>query len=153
LAAWREWEQADPFSGLNRYSGALPILFVRLLGFGAPWFSLRLLDVALNALALVFLAAWLARRHAASAIRGWALPFVATLPLFLVSSRHSVETAIFGPLLAFAGLFLLERGGRLAAFAGGVAWGLAAYNHVLWAFVPLSLALAWVCVYRRMPSL
>lgn len=153
LAARRQWEQADPFSGLNRYSGALPILFLRLLGPGAPWFSLRLLDVLLNALALVFLAAWLARRHAAPAIRGWALPLMATLPLFLVSSRHSVETAIFGPLLAFSGLYLLERGGRLAVFGAGVAWGLAAYNHVLWAFVPASLALAWACVYRRVPPL
>jgi len=153
LVAWRHWEQADPFSGLSRYTGALPIWFVRLLGSGAPWFSLRALDVVLNGLALVLLAGWLRRRHAIAAIRGWALPFVATLPHFLVSARHGVETAIFGPVLVFSGLFLLARGGRGAVFAAGLAWSLAAYNHALWAFVPASLALAWACVYRSVPSL
>ncbi|HTQ06996.1 MAG TPA: hypothetical protein VMI54_24225 [Polyangiaceae bacterium] len=153
LAGWRQWEQADPFSGLNRYSGALPILFARLVGFDAPWFSLRLLDVFANGLALVLLSAWLRRRHAARSLRGWALPFVATVPLFAISSRHAVETAIFGPLLTFAGLFLLELGGGRAVFGAGLAWGLAAYNHVLWAFVPVTLALAWVAVYRRLPAL
>ena len=67
--------------------------------------------------------------------------------------RNGIEIAMFGPLLAILGLYLAMLPGRVAVFAAGVVWGIASYNHLLGAFVPVSFALAFVLVYRRLPSL
>lgn len=152
LAAWGQYPRADPLSGMTRYSGVLPILLVELFGGDKPWILLRMVGAVCNGLALLLISRWLYRRYPVRAIRGWTLPLFGTLPVFLIFSRNAIEVAMFGPLLTAAGLYVLSLDNSWSTYAAGVFWGLAAYNHVLWAFVPISIALAWLVVYRRRPA-
>jgi hypothetical protein len=151
LSAWGQTPRADPLSGMTRYSGVLPILVIEAFGRRAPWILLRLVGVSCNALALLVVHQWLRRRHPIRAIRGWAVPLLATTPVCLIFSRNATETAMLGPLLTVVGFFWLSLGKRWSPSAAGVVWGIAAYNHVLWAFVPISALGAWFAVYRRIP--
>jgi hypothetical protein len=151
LAARGVWQPADPLSGMTRYSGALPVLLLRLTSTEAGVLVLRCTSVACNGLALLLLVRILRRVVAPAALRGWALPLLATLPVWLVMVRNGIELAMFTPLLTVLGLCLLLSQRSLPAFAAGVAWGVLAYSHLLGFFGPLSLGLAWVCLARRVP--
>jgi hypothetical protein len=153
MAARGVWQPADPLSGMTRYSGALPVLLLWWTSTEAGVAVLRWTSVACNGLALCLLIRVLRRVVAPAALRGWALPLLATLPVWLVMVRNGIELAMFTPLLTVLGLYLLLSRRWLPAFFAGVSWGLLAYSHLLGLFGPLSLGLSWLCLARRLPPL
>ncbi len=144
---------ADPLSGMTRYAGPFPVWLLQFAGPEAGWLVLRGASIACNFAAIVLLARILARLAAGRRLEIWALPLIASLPIWFVFMREGIEIAMFGPLLAILGLELVMRENRVPVFAGGVVWGVATYNHLLGAFGPLSLALAFALVHRRLPRL
>ena len=153
LAARGQWAPADPLSGMTRYSGPFPVWLLRIARSGTELGVLRGMSVVCNCGALVLLWRILVQLAPGRTAEPWALPLIASLPIWLVFVRNGIEIAMFGPLLAILGLYLAMQPGLGAAFAGGVAWGVASYNHLLGAFVPISFAFAFVLVYWRLPRL
>ncbi len=153
LSARGEWPPADPLSGMTRYTGPFPVLLLKLMAGRGEWLLLRGVGVACNALTLVLLARWLRRRYPTEATFGWAVPLLGTVPVWLIHSRSGIEPTMFLPLLGVLGTYLVTLGTRSATFVAGLAWGIGAYNHVLGAFIPIGIALAWLIVYRGLPAL
>ena len=63
--------------------------------------------------------------------RVWALPLIATSPVWLIVTRTGIEVGMFTPLLGVLGLYLLMLRTPWAAFGAGVSWGLLVYNHLI----------------------
>lgn len=148
-AARGEWPTQNPLSGMTGYTAQFPILILRAFGPGAGLPVLRGASIAAHSALLGVLALLLRDRFARHALAGWALPLVATCPIWLISARIGIEVTMFNALFVLAGLYFLTRGGRWWAFAGGVSWGLAVYNHLLGLWGVLAVAGAWLLVYRR----
>jgi hypothetical protein len=153
ISARGQWPPANPLSGIVSHVGPFPTLLLELFGTRYGLWVLRLASVALNGLTLYLIGAILRRFHPARVLAGWALPLIATAPVWLVFTRTGFEISIFTPVLSVLGLYLLLRGGRWAAFGAGLSWGLLVYNHLLGLYFPCSLALAWLLVYRRLPGI
>jgi hypothetical protein len=153
VSARGEWPPADPFSGMTRYAGPFPVLLLEWLGTKHGLGVLRGTGMLCNGLALLTLFGILGKLHPLRILRVWAWALVATVPVWLIYTRQGVEFAMFGPLLALLGLYLLLVGSRWAAFGAGVCWGLLGYNHPIGGFAIASLAASYVLVYRRLPSL
>jgi len=144
-----QWPTANPLSGMTSYTAQFPILILRAFGPGAGLPVLRGASIAAHAALLVVLALLLRGRFARRALAGWALPVVATCPVWLISARIGIEVTMFNALFVLAGLYFFTRPGRWWAFAGGLSWGLAVYNHLLGLWGVLAVAGAWLIVYRR----
>ena len=153
VAARGQWPPANPLSGMSSYTGALPVLWLRLFGEGATILALRSASVLAHALLLLLVARMLRERYAARTLAGWALPLVATCPAWLLLIRTGIEVTMFTAPLAVLGLYLLGRGGRGSRLAGGLAWGLLIYNHLLGLWAVLAMTAAWLVVYGRPRSL
>lgn len=144
-----EWPTANPLSGMTSYTAQFPILILRAFGPSAGLPVLRGASVAAHAALLSVLALLLRDRFTKHALAGWALPVVATCPVWLISVRIGIEVTMFNALFVLAGLYFFTRGGRWWAFAGGLSWGLAVYNHLLGLWGVVAVAVAWLLVYRR----
>jgi hypothetical protein len=151
ISARGQWEPENPFSGMTAYSGAFPRWLLMLTGTRHGVAVLRVTSVLANGTALVLSGLVLRRLYPREALRGWALPLLATTPIWLVTARHALEVLSFTPLLCFLSLYLLLRQRPWAAFGAGVSWGLLIYNHLIGACFPLSIALSWLVVYRKKP--
>lgn len=153
LAARDQWLPANPLSGMTSYSGPFPVVVLRLAGTEHGVLILRAASVAANGLALVLIGAMLRRILPGRAQSVWALPLIATSPVWLIVLRTGIEVVMFTPLLVVLGLYLFLRGTRAAAFAAGLSWGLCVYNHLIGACFPLAITLAWLITYRRWPPI
>jgi hypothetical protein len=128
------------------------VLLLELFGTEAGVWVLRGASVLANGALLVVLALWLRRSYPARTL-AWALPLLATTPIWLVTLRTGIEVTMLTPLLGALGLYLLWRGSPRAAFAAGLAWGLLVYSHLIGLAFPVAVALGWLLVYRRLPPL
>ncbi len=153
LSTRGQWESDNPLSGLTSYAGPFPLLLLKLFGTNSGLLVLRVASLLANGLTLVLLAVMLGHLYPARVLRCWALPLIATTPVWLVTIRTAFEISIFTPLLSVLGLFLLTLGAGWSAFAAGLSWGLLVYNHLIGAYFPMSLLLAWLVVYRRLPRI
>jgi hypothetical protein len=151
LAADYEWTPANPFSGLSPYSGPFPRLLLAAFPFADGLAVLRVASVVCNGIALVLLGLIFRRVYPQVAQYAWSLVLVATTPAWLAGLRLGFEVAMFTPLFAVLGLYLLMRQTPWAAFGAGLSWGLGMYNHPIGACFPLSVAVAWLVVHRRRP--
>ena len=143
----------NPLSGMTAYSGPFPRWLLSALGSHAGIGALRGTAVLANAVTLFLVGRILQRLVPREALRGWALPLIATTPVWLVTTRHALEVLAFSPLLSVLGLYLLMRQTRWAAFAAGVSWGLLVYNHLIGICFPVAVAIAWLLVYWRRPPI
>jgi hypothetical protein len=148
-AARGKWPTANPLSGMTSYTAQFPILILRAFGSSAGLLVLRAGSIAAHAALLLVLALLLRELFTRRALAGWALPLIATSPAWLIPARIGIEVTMFNALFVMAGLYFLTRPRRLWAFAGGLSWGLAIYNHLLGVWGVLSVAGAWLLVYRR----
>jgi hypothetical protein len=153
LAVDYEWQPANPLSGLSPYSGPFPRLLLKAFPFASGLAVLRVASVVCNGIALVLIGLILRRLYPRAAQYAWSLPLVATTPAWLAVLRPGFEIAIFTPLFAVLGLYLLLLQKRWATFAAGLSWGLSVYNHVIGACFPASVAVGWLLAYRRRPPL
>jgi hypothetical protein len=153
LSARGEWPPDNPLSGMTSYAGPFPVLLLRVFGTNAGLWVLRAAGVLANAALLVVLASLLRRLHPARSILRWALPLLATTPVWLVTLRTGIEVTMFTPLCSVLGLYLLVLRTPHAAFAAGLVWGLLVYSHVIGLAFPVAVAAAWFAVYRRLPPL
>jgi hypothetical protein len=153
LSARGEWPPDNPLSGMTSYAGPFPVLLLEVFGTDVGLWGLRAAGVLANAALLLVLAALLRRLYPARSILSWALPVLATTPVWLVTLRTGIEVTMFTPLCSVLGLYLLVLGSRRAAFAAGLVWGLLVYNHVIGLAFPVAVAAAWLAVYRRFPPL
>jgi hypothetical protein len=153
LSARGEWPPIDPLSGMTRYAGPFPVLLLERLGTANGLGVLRGAGVVCNGLALLTLFAILVRLTPGRALGAWAFGLVATVPVWLVFTREGIELAMFGPLLALLGIYLLLHEVRWATFGAGVSWGLLSYNHPIGAFVFVGLGAGFWLVHRRLPAL
>jgi hypothetical protein len=148
MSASGQVERANPLSGMSSYTAPLPILLVQLLGPEHGLLALRGASVLANGSTLVLIALLLRGLFSARALRGWALPLIATCPVWLIVMRTGIEIAMFTPLLALLGVYLFSRGTSRAVLGAGVAWGLLLYNHLIGIWVLASLALAWLVAFH-----
>jgi hypothetical protein len=148
ISASGQVERANPLSGMSSYTAPFPILLVQLFGPQRGLLVLRGASVLANGSMLVLIARMLRGLFSARALRGWALPLIATCPVWLIVMRTGIEIAMFTPLLSVLGLYLFSRGTSRAALGAGVAWGLLLYNHLIGIWVLGSLALAWLVAFR-----
>lgn len=153
LSARGEWPPVNPLSGMTPYAGPFPVLLLQLLGTERGVMVLRVTSLAANAATLVSLGLMLRRACPRARDAVWALPLLATAPVWLVVLRTGIEVAMFMPLLVVLGLQLALRRTRAAEFAAGLAWGLAIYSHVIAACFVAAIALAAWRVLRRQPLL
>jgi hypothetical protein len=153
VSARGEWPPADPLSGMTRYAGPFPVLLLQGLGTERGLLVLRGTGMLCNGLALLTLFAILGKLHGRRELGAWSWALVATVPVWLIYARQGVEFAMFGPLLALLGVYLLLLGTGWAAFLAGVCWGLLAYNHPIGAFAFVSLGISYRLVYGRLPAL
>jgi hypothetical protein len=153
LSAQGQWPPENPLSGMTSYSGPFPVLLLELFGADYALYVLRGASVLANAAMLVCIGLMLRRLYPANVLAAWALPVIATCPVWLVVMRTGIDVAMFTPPLAVLGLYLCMRGTRWAAFAAGLSWGLLIYNHLLGLWFPVSIALAWLMAYWRLPNL
>lgn len=144
-----QWPPANPLSGMSSYTGVFPVLLLRLFGTSSGLLVLRGASVVANGIAFVLIVLMLRRQYAPRAL-GWALPLIATCPVWLVAQRTGIEVTMFTTPLCVLGLYLFTRGAGWWAFAAGVAWGLLVYNHLLGTWALASFGLAWIVVYRRL---
>ncbi|HTV19733.1 MAG TPA: hypothetical protein VMG12_13705, partial [Polyangiaceae bacterium] len=112
---------------------------------------LRVASVVANGTALILIASMLRRAWPRASDAAWALPFLATTPVWLVVMRTGIEVTMFMPLLIVLGLFLFLRRTPRAEFAGGFVWGVAVYSHVIAACFAVGIALAAWRTERRVP--
>jgi hypothetical protein len=153
LAARGQWSPHDPLSGMTSYAGPFPVLLLEWFGTEQGVSILRGASVVSNASALVLLGLLLRRLYPGRGHVAWALPMIATCPVWLVVMRTGIEVVMFTPLLVLLGLYLFSLGTRWAAFAGGLTWGLMVYNHLVGACFALALVLAWRIAHRGWPAL
>jgi hypothetical protein len=145
------WPAANPLSGLTMYSGPFPVLLLRLFGPRHGLLVLRGTSVLMNGVMLVLIARLLVQQYPAKVLRGWALPLLATCPVWLVTLRTGIEVLMLMPSLTVIGLYLLTLRTRWAALGAGVAWGLLVYNHLIGIAFPIGITLGWLLVYLRWP--
>ncbi len=153
LSARGQWPPDNALSGMTSYAGPFPVLLLEAFGTAQGLWVLRGASVAANAATLILVALMLRRLHPSRTLAGWALPLLATSPVWLVVLRTGIEVVIFTPLLFALGLYACMRGGRRAAFVAGLSWGLLIYNHVVGVCFPIGFGLAWLVVYRRRPRI
>ncbi|HWO13911.1 MAG TPA: hypothetical protein VNN80_30620 [Polyangiaceae bacterium] len=153
LSARGQWPPHDPLSGMTSYAGPFPVLLLELFGTEHGVAILRGASVVCNAAALVLLGLLLRRLHPGRGHVLWALPMIASCPVWLVVLRTGIEVVMFTPLLVVLGLYLFGKKTRWAAFGAGLAWGLLVYNHLVGACFALALALAWRIAHRGWPAL
>ncbi len=153
VSARGEWPRVNPLSGMTSYTGPFPVLLLQLFGKGAGVVVLRGASALAHTLLLLVLAAMLRKLYAARTLAGWALPLIATCPAWLVQIRTGIEVTMFTAPLAVLGLYLLGRGQRWSSFAGGLAWGLLIYNHLLGLWAVLAITAARLVVYGPPRSL
>lgn len=153
LSARGQWPPVNPLSGMTEYTGAFPVLLLRLFGTESGLLVLRGASVVANGAMLVMIGQLLAQLHPRRVLAGWALPLVATCPVWLVPLRTGIEVTMFTAPLTVLGLYAFTHRGRRWAFAGGLAWGLLIYNHLLGLWAVLALGAAWVLVQRRLPPI
>jgi hypothetical protein len=153
VSARGAWPPADPLSGMTRYAGPFPVLVLAWLGTEHGLAVLRGTGMLCNGLALLTLFGILGKLHPRRELGVWSWALVATVPVWLIYARQGVEFAMFGPLLALLGVYLLLVGARWAVFVAGVCWGLLAYNHPIGAFAFVSLGVSYRLVYGRLPAL
>jgi hypothetical protein len=153
LSARDQWPADNPLSGMTSYSGPFPVLLLRLLGTAHGLWILRAASVLANGTALILIGVMLRRARPGPTGALWFLPLIATLPIWLVVLRTGIEVVMFTPLFFVLGLYWLMLGKRWAAFAGGVAWGLLVYNHLVGVCFPIAAALAWLIAYRHPPRI
>lgn len=151
LSARGQWPAVNPLSGMTQYSGPFPVLLLRLFGTEHGVLVLRAASVVANGAALALVASMLRRAYPRAVDAAWALPLVATAPVWLIVMRTGIEVAMFMPLLVVLGSFLFLRRTRLGDFVAGVVWGLALYNHAIAASFLVALGLAAWLVERRQP--
>jgi hypothetical protein len=152
VSARGDWPPANPLSGLTVYSGPFPVLLLRLFGARHGLLVLRGASLVMNGLMLALIARLFLQQYPAKVLRGWALLLPATCPVWLVTLRTGIEVLMLTPPLTVLGLYLLTRRTTWSALAGGLTWGLLAYNHVIGVSFPIGIALAWLLVYRRLPG-
>jgi hypothetical protein len=153
LSADGQWPPDNPLSGMTFYSGPFPVLLLELFGFAPGLWVLRGVSVLANGAALVLIAMMLRRLHPRHVLWGWALPLIATSPVWLIVIRTGIEVAMFTPLLGVLGLYLLMLRTPWSAFGAGLSWGLLVYNHLIGLAFPIGVATAWLVVYRRLPRI
>jgi hypothetical protein len=153
LSARGQWDAVNPLSGMTQYAGPFPVLLLRLFGDQHGLLVLRGASVVANGATLVLLGALLRQVYPERAHAAWALPLIATSPVWLIVLRTGIEVLIFTPLLLVLGLFLMLRRTPGSAFLGGLLWGLLVYNHLLGVCFPAGILLAFWMVYRRLPSI
>ena len=151
VSARGQWDAANPLSVMTMYSGPFPVLLLRLFGTRHGLLVLRGTSVLMSGLMLVLIARMLTALYPVKVLRGWALPLIASLPVWLVTVRTGIEVLMLTPALTVIGLYLLTLRSRWAALGAGIAWGLLVYNHLIGAAFPVGIALAWLLVYRRWP--
>jgi len=151
LSARGQWPPVDPLSGMTVYSGPFPVLLLRLFGTEHGVLVLRAASLAANAAALVSSASMLRRAYPRARDAAWALPLVATAPVWLIVMRTGIEVVMFMPLLVVLGLQLALRRTPRGDFAAGLLWGLAIYNHVIGACFVAGIAVAAGLALRRQP--
>jgi hypothetical protein len=153
LAAREQWAPANPLSGMTSYSGPFPVVLLRLLGTESGVLILRATSVLANGATLILLGLMFRRFYPGRAHAVWALPLIATSPVWLIVLRTGIEVVMFMPLLVVLGLYLFSRATRSAALVAGFVWGLCVYNHLIGACFPVAIALAWLITYRRWPPI
>jgi hypothetical protein len=149
ISARGQWAPANPLSGMSSYTGALPVLLLKLLGTKHGLLVLRGASVIAHAVLLVCVGLMLRGLYPRRVLAGWALPLIATTPLWLLSVRSGMEVMMFTAPFAVLGFYLLWRRTALSAFFAGVVWGLLVYNHVLGLWAVAAIVFAWLVVYRR----
>jgi hypothetical protein len=142
LSARGLWPPHDPLSGMTSYAGPFPVLLLRWLGTERGVLILRGASVLANGTAFVLLGLLLRRAYPRGGHVLWALPMIATCPVWLVVQRTGIEVVMFTPLLVVLGLYAFSLHTRWAAFAGGLAWGLLVYNHVIGGCIALAMVIA-----------
>lgn len=152
LSARGEWPPENPLSGMTSYAGPFPALLLEVFGTGQGLWVLRGASVLANGALLALVGLWLGRLYPARSTLPWALPLLATTPIWLVTLRTGIEVTMLTPLLGVLGLYLLWRGTPRSVFGAGLAWGLLVYSHLIGLAFPLAVALAWLAVYRRLPE-
>jgi hypothetical protein len=153
LAARQQWVPVNPLSGMTSYSGPFPVLLLRLMGTESGVLILRAASVVANGAALLLIGVMFRRLYPGRGHAVWALPLIATSPVWLIVVRTGIEVVMFMPLLVVLGLYLFSRATRSAVLAAGFVWGLCVYNHLIGACFPLAIALAWLITYRRWPTI
>ncbi len=153
LSARGEWPPDNPFSGMTSYSGPFPVLLLDVFGTDRGVWVLRVASVLANSALLALLALLLRRAAPNRSLLGWALPLLASSPVWLITLRTGIEVTMFTPLLSVLGLYLLLRATPRSAFAAGLVWGLLVYNHLIGIAFPAAVAVAWLAIYRRLPKL
>jgi hypothetical protein len=140
-------EGAWPFAGMNTRVGPLFDYLLAPLSavFGPSAWLLRSVGAILNLLALIFCYRVCLRE----AGRPFALVvslILALSPALVIFARMAGDNTSMGPLFFFLGLDLisLSRTRPPLAVWGGILWGLATFNHGLFALLPFSLGLSAV---------
>jgi hypothetical protein len=149
ISASGEWGWANPLSGMSTYTAPFQVILLDVFGRSSPLLVMRGAGTVANGIMLVLIALMLRRMYRADALVGWALPLLATCPLWLLAQRTGIEVTMFTAPLCVAGLYLFTRGPGWWAFSGGVALGLLVYNHALGGYAVAALGTAWLVVYRR----
>ena len=151
LSARGEWPAVNPLSGMTVYSGPFPVLLLRLFGTEHGVLVLRCASLLANGAALVLIAVMLRRAYPRSGDGAWALPLVATAPVWLVVLRTGIEVVMFMPLAIVLGVYLFMRRTARSEFAAGFTWGVAVYSHVIAGCFAVAIALAaWLTGRRRL---
>lgn len=153
LSARGQWPPHDPLSGMTSYAGPFPVLLLEALGTEHGLLVLRVASLLANGASILLIAALWRRHGPAKRELWWALPLIASCPIWLVVPRTGIEVVMFMPFLALLGLYALTCQRRWAAFVGGLAWGLLVYNHVIGGCFVVAFAAAWRMAYRRWPLL
>lgn len=149
LSARGQWPPVNTLSGMTQYSGPFPVLLLRLFGTGQGVLVLRAASVIANGATLVVIGLMLRRAHPRALHAPWALPLIASAPVWLVVMRTGIEVAMFMPLLVVLGLYLFLRRTARCDLAAGLVWGLAIYSHVIAACFVVAVALAARRLGRR----
>jgi hypothetical protein len=147
------WPPENPFSGMTAYAGPFPVLLLQLFGPDHGLVVLRGASVVANTAMLIAIWQLLRRFSPARAVPFWGLPLIASSPVWLASLRTGIEVTMFTPALAVCGLYAFTLRTRWSSFAGGIAWGLLVYNHLLGAFFIPAAAFAWLLCYWRLPPI
>ena len=144
-------EGAWPFEGMTTRTGPLfdYILAVPVAVFGAgPWLH-RIMGGLMNLLALVFCYRVVCREIDRRTGILAAL-IMAVTPVVVAFARMPGDNTGLGPLMFFLGLDLLSLSRTRPPLAvwGGVIWGLATFNHSIFAILPFILGLSALAVSR-----
>src|SRR5688572_198484 len=100
VSARGEWPPENPLSGMTSYAGPFPVLLLELFGTDAGIWVLRLASVLANSALLGLLAARLRQLSPSRSTLVWALPLLATTPVWLITLRTGIEVTMLLPLLS-----------------------------------------------------